>query len=88
MSPSHPNDVKLSRIVKTDANGLLHLHLDVPLGAPGDEFEVMVRDVARTTPLDAWPAGYFETVVGSLKDDSTFVLPPRTPRRPPPSLDD
>jgi hypothetical protein len=91
MTAPHSDDVKLSRIVKTDAQGFLHLHLDVPLGAPEEEFEVMVRDLVKAAPKDApdaWPAGYFETVVGSVREDPTFEAPPRPPRRPPPSFND
>jgi hypothetical protein len=71
------------------------LHLDVPVGSPG-EFEVHVRVVpkpavngpgrAQTPEERGWPPGYFEKVVGSITDES-FVAPPRGPSRPVPPLD-
>jgi hypothetical protein len=71
------------------------LHLSVPVGAAG-EFEVAVVVAPRPTVSGApapkapeelgWPPGYFDTVIGSI-DDETFAAPPRTSSKPVPPLD-
>lgn len=60
---------------KTTADGVLSLQ--IPLGRPDAEFEVLVV----ITPKDGssvnrgWPPGYFD-LAGSI-DDETFVRPPQ-----------
>jgi hypothetical protein len=48
------------------------LHLDIPVGAPNSEFEVVVvlqPRAAATRPEDlGWPPGYFEQTAGSIQD--------------------
>ena len=51
------------------------LHLDVPVGAPNAEFEVVVVLQPKTTatkpqaPGDlGWPPGFFEQTAGSIQD--------------------
>lgn len=71
------------------------LHLDVPVGAADGEFEVavvvqakpLVNGTRKPTPEElGWPPGYFESVVGSITDES-FVAPPRGPAKPIEPLD-
>lgn len=82
--------------VKPEPDGKLHLTIPVP---PGDgEYEVAVvvqpRPAPRTFPEGykptpeelGWPAGYLETVIGSI-DDEAFVAPARQPAKPIPPLD-
>jgi hypothetical protein len=85
----HPtSDVKHTRVVRADEQGFLHLHLDLPLGVPGGEFEVTVRDANASRTVGAeWPADYFQRVVGCMENDPSFTLPPRAAVRPPPDLD-
>ena len=64
-------------VEKTGNDG--RLHLDIPLGIPNAEFEVIVKACAAATtsqpPEDrGWPPGYFENTFGSITDD-TFVRP-------------
>ena len=63
------------------------LHLDIPVGAAGDEFEVAVvvqakpsaNGARQPTPEElGWPPGFFDSVMGSI-DDDTFQAPPRRP---------
>jgi hypothetical protein len=58
---------------KADDDGVLHL--DVPVGAPNGEFEVLVvlqprvRGSHARTPEDlGWPPGFFEETAGSIHD--------------------
>jgi hypothetical protein len=50
------------------------LHLDIPVGAPNSEFEVVVvYSKAGATQPEApqnhgWPSGYFEQTAGSIQD--------------------
>jgi hypothetical protein len=59
------------------------LHLDIPLGKPNSEFEVVVLVQPTEAALQAgsaeeqgWPAGYFENTFGSIADE-TFGRPPQ-----------
>jgi hypothetical protein len=65
---------------KTDKDGTLHL--DIPLGKPEAEFEIVIVVQPKDTLANAstpeergWPAGYFD-LAGSI-DDETFVRPPQ-----------
>ena len=62
---------------KTGKDGTLSLQ--IPLGKPEAEYEVLVvvqPNEARTTPEErGWPPGYFD-LAGSM-DDETFVRPPQ-----------
>jgi hypothetical protein len=64
---------------RTGKDGMLHL--DIPLGKPEAEFEVVVvvqpkETSARAGTLEerGWPPGYFENTFGSITDE-TFVRP-------------
>ena len=50
-------------VYESDETGTIHV--DVPVGAPGRRVEVVVswEDAA-----EAWPAGWFESTFGSIKD--------------------
>lgn len=77
-----------------DADG--RVRLDVPAGPAGAEFEVAVVLHAKPaangtghkrTPEElGWPPGYFDSVYGSVTDD-TFVRHPQPPLDPVESLD-
>ncbi len=63
---------------KTGKDGALHLN--IPLGRPEAEFEVVVivqpkTPGAETVEERGWPPGYFD-LAGSITDDS-FVRPPQ-----------
>jgi len=69
---------------KTGSDGVLHLR--IPVGQPGAEYEAVV--VLQPSPTGrasgvaeelGWPAGYFETTFGSITDE-TFVRPPHQVR--------
>jgi hypothetical protein len=62
---------------KTGKDGTLHL--DIPLGKPETEFEVVVvvqpkeTSAGTGTPEErGWPPGYFENTFGSITDE-TFI---------------
>ena len=64
---------------KTGKDG--YLHLDIPLGSPESEFEVVVVVQPTMPPTPAgtpeklgWPPGYFEETHGSIMDE-TFSRP-------------
>ena len=66
---------------KTGKDGTLHL--DIPLGKPESEFEVVVVLQPADTAVRVgnpeergWPPGYFETTYGSITDE-TFSRPPQ-----------
>jgi hypothetical protein len=63
---------------KTNSNGILHI--EVPLGRPDVEYEVelIAQPVEEVPKVDAkgWPEGYFERVVGAIKDE-TFERHPQ-----------
>ena len=66
---------------KTGKDG--RLHLDIPLGKPEAEFEVVLIVQPTAEPINGdspetrgWPSGYFERTYGSIKDE-TFVRPPQ-----------
>jgi len=63
------------------------LHLTIPVSGPGD-YEVTVKPKSEpdTAPKRGWPPGYFQSVIGSVTDDS-FVLPVRHPAKPIKPLD-
>ena len=59
------------------------LHLDIPLGKPESEFEVVVVVQPMGVTVDAgspdqcgWPGVYFENTFGSIADE-TFTRPPQ-----------
>ena len=54
---------------KTGADGVLHL--SIPLGTPDAEFEAVVHLQQRMAD-GGWPPGYFESVVGSITDETFF----------------
>ena len=76
MSPIH-----LSATAGSDAV----LHLTIPVAGPGD-YEVTVKSNPETAPKRGWPPGYFESVIGSVTDES-FVLPARHSAKPIKPLD-
>ena len=55
---------------KVGSDGVLHL--DIPVGAPNSEFEVLVvlqPTAPATRPEElGWPPGYFERTAGSIPD--------------------
>ena len=58
------------------------LHLDIPLGKPETDFEVVVvvqpKDpsaIAGTPEERGWPPGYFEKTFGSIDDETFFRHP-------------
>ena len=62
----------LCTVVKADEAGVLHLNL--PIGAPNSEFEVVVvlqPKAIETQPRSpegrGWPAGFFEETAGSIQ---------------------
>jgi hypothetical protein len=66
---------------KTGKDG--SLHLNIPLGTPESEFEVLV--VLQPTGVSVnggasgergWPPGYFDSTYGSITDE-TFTRPPQ-----------
>jgi hypothetical protein len=60
---------------KTGKDG--SLHLNIPLGKPESEFEVLV--VLQPTGVSVnggWPPGYFDSTYGSITDE-TFTRPPQ-----------
>jgi hypothetical protein len=65
-------------VVKTDADG--KLHIDLPVGLAERELEVvLVWQPQPPAPVGSpesrgWPPGFFENVAGSI-DDETFVRP-------------
>jgi hypothetical protein len=66
---------------KTDKDGTLRLN--IPLGKPEAEYEVVLVIQPKSPPLKAatpeelgWPPGYFESTFGSIEDE-TFVRPPQ-----------
>jgi hypothetical protein len=66
---------------KTGKDGILHL--DIPMGKPYAEFEVVLVVQPKEAPSSAgtpedrgWPPGYFENTFGSITDE-TFVRPPQ-----------
>jgi len=66
---------------KTGKDGTLHL--DIPLGKPESEFEVVVvvqpaqaSANGGTATERGWPAGYFDDTYGSITDES-FTRPPQ-----------
>jgi len=66
---------------KTGKDGTLHL--DIPLGKPESEFEVVVVLQPAETAVNVgnpeergWPPGYFEATYGSITDE-TFSRPPQ-----------
>jgi hypothetical protein len=63
---------------KTGKDGTLHL--DIPLGTPELEFEVVIivhpTEPSENTSSAAWPVGYFEKTYGSITDE-TFARPPQ-----------
>jgi len=61
------------------------LHLEVPVGKPGAEFEVEVVVRPKPAPGNGWPPGYFD-LFGSI-DDETFVRPPQGELPPPVELE-
>lgn len=76
-----------------DADG--KFRLDLPLGPPGTECDIAVvladpapRSQTRTlTPEElGWPPGFFDTVAGSI-DDDTFMRHEQPPLAPPVSLE-
>jgi hypothetical protein len=73
------------------------LHLAIPVGSTGGEFEVAVIVQPRPsvngeagrkpTPEElGWPPGYFESTYGSITDER-FEAPPRQPPKPIAPLD-
>lgn len=57
------------------------VRLAVPVGDAGGEYDIVLtpKPPAITTPEGrGWPPGFFETVIGSI-DDDTFVRPPQPP---------
>lgn len=79
---------------KADPDGILHL--TIPVGFAGGEFEIAIvvspkptangTGKAKTPEELGWPPGFFENVIGSI-DDEAFVAPPRHPAKPIPPLD-
>jgi len=68
------------------------LYLEIPVGTAG-EYEVVVSPMnsgngtrKKSTEVIGWPAGYFESVLGSVTDES-FELPVRRPAKPIKPLD-
>lgn len=67
---------------KSDTDG--KLHIEIPVGVPGKEFEVEI--VVRPGPTAiALPPNYFD-LIGAI-DDETFVRPPQGVLPPPVSLE-
>jgi hypothetical protein len=66
------------------------LHLQIPLGRPETECEVVVVVQPKETPpgpeARGWPPGYFERTFGSITDD-TFVRRPQGELPPPVELE-
>jgi hypothetical protein len=67
---------------KTAKDGTLHL--DIPLGMPESEFEVVVVVQPTEASINpggsegsGWPPGYFESTYGSITDESFARPPPR-----------
>lgn len=65
------------------------LHLQIPLGKPETEYDVVVvaqpkaPSIPDQTPEDrGWPPGYFEKTFGSIKDE-TFKRHPQGELPPP-----
>ena len=73
---------------KTGKDGTLSLQ--IPLGKPEAEYEVLVvvqpNAVGTTSEERGWPPGYFDKTFGSI-DDETFVRPPQGELPPPLELD-
>ncbi len=66
---------------KTGKDG--SLRLEIPLGRPEAEFDVVIVVQPKTTSVNAespedrgWPPGYFESTYGSITDES-FVRHPQ-----------
>lgn len=64
---------------KTGKDGVLHLN--IPLGQPEAEFDVVLHLQPKHAPTGTpeergWPPGYFENTFGSITDE-TFVRPPQ-----------
>ncbi len=63
---------------KTGKDG--SLHLNIPVGKPDSEFDVLVvlqpAANGETTAERGWPTGYFESTYGSIADES-FSRPPQ-----------
>jgi hypothetical protein len=66
---------------KTGKDGALHLN--IPLGKPESEFEVLVVLQPADTSVNSgvsgerdWPPGYFEDTYGSITDEG-FIRPPQ-----------
>jgi hypothetical protein len=66
---------------KTGKDG--SLHLNIPVGKPESEFEVVVvlQPIDVSVKIAAarergWPSGYFESTYGSIQDE-TFTRPPQ-----------
>jgi hypothetical protein len=65
---------------KAGADGVLHLR--VPVGRPGAEFEAVIVLESQpgvptsTVPANGWPPDYFEKTFGSI-DDETFERAPQ-----------
>ena len=60
------------------------LHLEVPVGQPGTEFEVTVTARPKSSGVEL-PPDYFK-LIGSI-DDETFVRPPQGELPPPVELE-
>jgi hypothetical protein len=65
---------------RTGKDGMLHLN--IPLGKPETEFEVVVvvqpkdpSTVVDTPEQRGWPPGYFESTFGSITDETFFRHP-------------
>jgi hypothetical protein len=74
--------MQIIRVVeKTGTDGTLHL--DIPLGKPGSEFELVVIIQPNDAPANGaacaergWPREYFDNTFGSITDE-TFSRPPQ-----------
>ncbi len=74
--------------VKAGSDGVLHL--DIPVGAAGGEFEVAVvvhprpsanGEGRKPTPEElGWPPGYFEKTYGSIADEAFKRYPQPEPK--------
>ena len=60
---------------KTGADGVLHL--SIPLGTPGAEFEavVVLQPGEPAATENGWPPGLFEEVAGGIDDETFFRHP-------------
>lgn len=76
---------------RTGKDGVLHINL--PVGMPDADFEVVLvvqpkpaEPVASGAEPSGWPPGYFENTFGAIADE-TFVRPPQGELPKPAQLD-